>query len=181
MSHGGKRSGAGRPKEKSWQQVAVDLSAPTDWPDYAPPVSSIGADEPVPKGAAAYRPGKASAVRSGIPAAAYRIQQLEIKAGRARRSLSEIEKELVDKSHAQTANKTTSSPFRSKSVQAFLASESDAMRSGAIDGFTHPSIARVRVDGELREIGCSLADFVFERFWDGTMQPVEIRGLKWTR
>jgi len=181
MSHGGKRPGAGRPKEKSWQQVAVDLSAPTEWPDYAPPVSSLGQDEPVPRGAAAYRPSKASAIRSGIPAAAYRIQYLEVKAGRARRSLSEIEKELVDKSHAQTANKTTSSSFRSTAIQDFLASESDAMRSGAVDGFTHPSTSRVRVDGELREPGCSMSDFVYELFWDGTMQPTEIRGLKWTR
>jgi hypothetical protein len=181
MSHGGKRPGAGRPKEKSWQQVAVDLSAPADWPDYAPPVSSLGAGEPAPKGAAAYRPSKASAVRSGIPAAAYRIQQLEVKAGRPRRSISEIEKELVDKAHADTANKTTSSAFRSKSIQAFLAAESDAIRSGAIDGFSHPSVARVRVDGELRESGCSMSDFVFERFFDGTMQPTEIRGLRWTR
>jgi len=150
----------GRPKHRTVRDVALSLSAPSDWPDYPPPVYKYTGEG---GGGAAYRPSAASAVRSSIPAAAVRIQEMEVAAGRARRSLSEIEKELVDRTHAQTANDTTTTDFR------------------RLDSVIKPRIARVRVDGELRESGSSMSDFLFEDFYDGSQQPGELRGLKWSR
>lgn len=157
MKHGGTRPGSGRPKQRTVLDVALSLSAPSAWEASLPVYKDTG-NAPV---SARYRPSKASAVRSSIPAAAVRRQEIEVNAGRPRRSLSEIEMELVERTHAQTANDTTTTGFAVEIKEAF--------RAGALDSVFIPR-------GE-----SSLSDFLFEDFPDGSRQPAELRGLKVVR
>ena len=154
MRHGGKRPGSGRPKQRTVLDVALSLSAPAVW-EASLPVSKDTGNAPV---SARYRPSKASAVRSSIPAAAVRRQEIEVNAGRPRRSLSEIEMELVERTHAQTANDTT--------ITGFTAEIKDAFQSGALDSIFIPR-------GE-----SSMSDFLYEDFYGGGKEPGELRGLR---
>jgi len=167
MGHGGRRAGAGRPKHRTVLDVALSLSAPAEW-EASPPVYRDTGDGGV---AVAYRPSAASAKRSSIPAAAIRLQEIEEKAGHARRSLSEIEAELVEKTHAQTANDTTLTGYRhKKGVPPTEDDENASWDESGLDTIFKP-----------RGSGSSMSDFLMEDFYDGSKQPGELRGLKWIR
>lgn len=160
MSHGGRRNGAGRPKHRTVLEVALSLSAPADWTASEPESRDSGSDIPV---SAKYRPSKASAIRSSIPAAAIRRQEIEVSSGRGRRSIMEIEAELVETTHASAGDPDTGQRWGDE--------------DGFEAGFLH-SVFTPQVKGH-SEPGSSMNDFLYEDFYDGTRQPTELRGLKW--
>jgi hypothetical protein len=93
-----------------------------------------------------------------------RRQEIEVNAGKGRRSLSEIEAELVEQIHAGTANDTTTVGFEGLSLEI-----QDAFMSGHMHSVFKP------------RGGSSMSDFLTEDFYDGTKQPGELRGIKWVR
>lgn len=160
MKHGGRRKGAGRPKQRTVLEVALSLSAPAEW-EATPPVYRESEESQV---SARYRPSAASATRSSIPAAAVRRQEIEVNAGRARRSISEIEWELVER-HDASSNGPKAAVFEqlSEEVQ---------------EGFAEGYLDSVLVPSTYINSGSSMSDFLTERFYDGTMQPTELRGIR---
>jgi hypothetical protein len=168
MRNGGPRPGAGRPKQRTVLEVALSLSAPAAW-EASEPRTVIPDTTPV---SVRYKPSAASAARSSIPAAAIRRQEIDTNAGRARRSLSELEHELVERLHASTSNDTTVHGFRAGDEKLFDRNDP------SIDAIVTKDHVK-QVSG--REPGCSMGDFLYERGYDGTMWPTEIRGLKWIR
>lgn len=167
MRNGGRRPGSGRPKQRTVLEVALSLSAPAEWAASVPDCRRQNGAGDTPA-SIRYRPSKASVIRSSIPAAAVRRQEIDVNAGRGRRSLSDIEAELVERTHAATANDTTTSGFRHPHVD-----------DGFDSGYLH-SVFTPQLKGR-NESGSSMNDFLFDEFPDGSKQPAELRGLKWIR
>lgn len=196
-SHGGRRPGAGRPKQSTVRDVALSLSRRSEKP-------SVGTARPgrlEEYVSAEYRPSKASARRSAIPAAAVRARgpedtiqykkrsQLQPREADERdwlakggcRSLFSLEAQFADILAASAANDMTTSR-RKASLQMPIPDNdlgkdpsAQTLAECGLDSILHGSPSRSILG---RESGSSLGDFLLEDFYGGGQEPGELRGIK---